>query len=197
MILVLLTLLAIGCGASAQTAPAASGTQAMYNAAANSAEAKFRHIEQNAERTPPDQAPTTLTEREINSYLASGRVQLPTGVQQVQFMGSQGVVEATTRVDFDAITASRRSSNPLLSLFSGVHNVHAVARAEGSGGQGRVHIESVDIDGVKVPRMALEYFVEHYITPKYPNVGIDSTFELPYHIDLARVADHQLILTQK
>jgi hypothetical protein len=169
----------------------------MYNAAAASAEAKFRHIEENARHNPPDQHPTVLTEREINAYLASGRVQLPTGVRAVRFTGQNGVANTTARVDFDAITAQSRSSNPLLSLFSGIHDVHAVAHASGSGRQGRVHIDSIDIDGVNVPRMALQYFLDRYVRPKHPEVGMDSVFALPARIDTATIGDHQLIITQK
>jgi len=100
-------------------------------------------------------------------------------------------------VDFDEITASRRASNPLLSLFTGVHDVHAVAKAEGSGGRGRVAIQSVEIDGTTVPRLALEFFIARYITPKHPNVGMDSTFKLPSHIDIAVVGQGTLTVTQK
>jgi hypothetical protein len=183
--------------ANAQQRPPASSTQAMYDAAAASAEAKFRHIEENARRNPPDQRPTVLTEREINAYLNSGRVQLPTGVRAVRFTGQNGVVNATARVDFDAITAKSRSQNPLLSLFSGIHDVHAAAHASGNGGRGRVHMDSIDIDGVNVPRMALQYFLDHYVRPKHPEVGMDSIFALPARIDTATIGDHQLILTQK
>lgn len=194
--LTVVVVLALFSVASAQQ-PAPSSTQAMYNAAAASAEAKLRHIEQNARRNPPDQTPTVLTEREINSYLNSGRVQLPTGVRSVRFSGQNGVVDSTARVDFDAITASRRSSNPLLSLFRGVHDVHAVANASASGYRGRVHINSIEIDGVTVPRVALQFFIDRYLRPKYPNIGMDSVFNLPDRIDTARIGDHQLILTQK
>lgn len=180
-----------------QQQPAASGTQAMYNAAISSAAAKLQHIEENAQRNPPDQRPTVLTEREINAYLASGKVQLPTGVRSVRFTGQNGVLNTTARVDFDAITAQSQSSNPLLSLFSGVHDVHAVAHASGSGGKGRVQIDSIDIDGVNVPRIALQFFLDRYITPKYPQVGMTSVFALPARIDTANIGDHQLALTQK
>jgi hypothetical protein len=183
--------------APAQQRPPASSTQAMYDAAAASAEAKFRHIEENARRNPPGQTPTVLTEREINAYLASGRVELPTGVRAVRFTGQNGVADTTARVDFDAITAQSRSSNPLLSLFSGIHHVHAVAHAWGSGRQGHVHIDSIDIDGVNVPRMALQYFLDRYVRPKHPEVGMDSVFALPARIDTATIGDHQLTITQK
>ena len=177
--------------------PAASQTERMYQAAADSAERKLRHIEQNAKRTPPDQTPTVLMEREINAYLNSGRVELPKGVQKVTLSGRNGFVEGTARVDFDAVMESRRTSNPLLVLFSGVHDVHARVRAQGRAGEGFVDIQSVDIDGTRVPQIALEFFISHYLTPKYPNVGMESRFELPDKIDTASVGERQLTITQK
>jgi len=183
--------------AFSQSAPPASGTQAIYRAQANSAQRKFDHIQQNALRTPPDESPTTLTENEINAWLTSSNAQLPQGVKKLQFHGEPGIINATAFVDFDQITASRRSSNPLLGMFSGTHEVEARAHAEGSGHQGHVHIDSISLDGVAIPRMALEFFIDRYIKPKHPEVGIDSTFALPAKIDTATVASRQLTLTQK
>ena len=65
------------------------------------------------------------------------------------------------------------------------------------GGEGKVSVRDVSIDGFSVPRMALEYFVSKYITPKYPNVGIDSQFKLPDKVDLATVGYHKFTVTQK
>jgi hypothetical protein len=53
------------------------------------------------------------------------------------------------------------------------------------------------MDGVTVPRAALQFFLERYITPKYPEVALDTSFRLPYKIDLAIVGDQQLTITQK
>ncbi len=180
-----------------QSRPSASSTEAMYQQAASSGEEKLNHIKENAKRNPPDQTPTTLRESEINAYLNSGRVQLPKGVSHVNLIGRPGVIDSTTRVDFDAITAGRRNSNPLLMLFSGVHDVATTAHASGSGGMGRVHVDAVSIDGMNVPRAALQFFVERYLSPKYPGVGMDSTFKLPERIDLATVGDHTVTVTQK
>jgi hypothetical protein len=180
-----------------QPRPPASQTEAMYQNATASADRKFQHIADNAAKPTPDQQPTVLTDREVNAYMASGNVKLPNGVKSVRFSGRPDIIDATARVDFDEITASRRSGNPLLSLFSGVHNVHAIARADGSGGQGHVEIQSVDLDGTTIPRVALEYFVSKYVTPKYPGVGMNSTFKLPYRIDTAVVGQGTLTVTQK
>jgi hypothetical protein len=85
----------------------------------------------------------------------------------------------------------------MLSVFSGQHDVRVEADASGSGGQGHVHIREVDIDEFSVPRIALEYFVSKYISPKYPNIGIDSQFPMNDRVDTATVGYHKLTLVQK
>ncbi len=180
-----------------QTAPPASGTQAIYAAQANSCQRKFDHLQQNGSKARPDSAPTTFSEGEINAWLSSGNAQLPQGVKKLQLSGTPGVINATSYVDFDEITAGKRSNNPLLYLFRGTHEVQATAHASGSGGQGQVHIDSVSIDGIGVPRAALEFFVEKYIAPKHPEIGLDSRFKLPYRIDTGVVGDRKLTVTQK
>jgi hypothetical protein len=160
-------------------------------------ERKLQHIENNSAAAHPDPAPTVFTEVEVNAYLASGGVILPQGVQSVHLQGQSGVVTATTRVDFDRLKAGQNSSNPLLSIFSGVHDVVVNADAHGAGGQGFVHVNSVSIDDVDVPRLVLQLFVEKYLQPKYPGVGLDSRFTLPDRIDTATVGLHNLTITQK
>jgi hypothetical protein len=164
---------------------------------AESMQNKLDHIQRNASLPQPDPAPTVMTEEEINDYLASGRVKLPAGVKKATLQGKSGVVDAFVNVDFDEIRAGQRNSNPLLAIFSGQHLVSVEADAAGSSGQGKIHVRSASIDGVDVPRMALEFFVEKYITPKYPNVGLDSQFQMPSRIDLATVGYHKLTVTQK
>src|SRR6476646_1508828 len=164
---------------------------------ADSLQVKLYHIQQNGEQSHTDPAPTVMTEEEVNDYIAAGRIVLPQGVKKLKLEGRSGVVTAFLNVDFDEIRAGQNSSNPMLSLFSGQHDVRVEADASGSGREGRVHVREVTIDGFSVPRMALEYFVSKYITPKYPNVGIDSQFQLPDKIDMATVGYHKVTVTQK
>ncbi len=181
---------------AAQSSPA-SATEAMYRAAAQSADTKFRHIETNGKSSHPDPSPTVLTEREINSYVSSGKVILPKGVSRLRFTGAAGAVTTNASVDFDKVTEGKGSSNPLMTLFSGVHDIQVAAHAQGTAGQGRVHIDSVYIDGLPVPRVALEYFASKYIKPKNPNLGIDSQFALPDRINTATIGDHVLTIVQR
>ena len=171
--------------------------QSRHSAAYQSMERKLEHIARNGELQRPDQRPTAISANEANAYFAEGGVKLPVGVKSVALRSTPGIITAQTRIDFDEITASRQSMNPLLMVFTGQHDVEIVARASASGHTGTVEVEQVWIDGLEVPRMALEYFVERYVTPKYPGVGLTSRFRMPSRIDVATVGENSANVAQK
>jgi hypothetical protein len=165
--------------------------------ALTSMDRKLQHVESNGKLAHPDPAPTMFTKQEINAYLASQAMKFPPGVQSVFFQEQPGMVNASTRVDFDRLKAGVDSSNPLLSIFTGVHDVVVVAHAHGAGGQGLVQVDSVSLDGVEIPRFVVQLFVEKYLRPRYPQVGLESQFNLPSKIDTALVGFHTVIVRQK
>jgi len=171
-------------------------TSGQNPAVAVSIKQKLQHVESNGKLAQPDPSPTTFTEQEINTYLASG-VELPTGLQSVRFQEQPGIATANTRVDFDRLKAETNSSNPLLSIFTGIHDIVVVAHGHGAGGKGFVQVDSVSLDGVQIPRFVLQLFVDKYLRPKYPQVGLDSQFALPDRIDTAVVGTNKLTITQK
>ena len=177
---------------SAVTSP----VSAAPNDAASCA-AKLQYIQKNAAAAHPDPAPTVLTEDEINAYLASGAVQLPKGVQKVRFVGARNQVTANARVDFDKLTEGKKGNILMMALFTGVHDIVVVADAKGAGGMAEVQVQSVSLDGTQIPRAALEYLVDHYVKPKYPDAGMDSRFRMGYRIDSAEVGTHKLTIRQK
>jgi hypothetical protein len=162
-----------------------------------SAERKISHVEANGRSPRPSKAPTVFTEAEANAYLASDNVRLPAGVESVKLEGEDGVITGSARVDFDRVREGSHSSNPLLSIFSGVHDVVVVAHAHGAQGRGHVHVDSVSIDDMEVPHFVLQLFVDKFLTPKYPDLGIDSQFALADRIDSAMVGNHELTIIQK
>ncbi len=158
---------------------------------------KLAYLKQNAAKPHPDPKPTDLTEAEVNAYFNEGGVKLPKGVSHVRLTSQPGVIDAHAQIDFEAITNGRGSNNPVYSLFSGTHDIHAVAPASGANGTGSIRVQTVELDGATVPQFLLQLFVEHYITPKYPNVGMTSTFKLPLRIDSAVVDSGSVRLVQK
>ena len=159
--------------------------------------ARLHHIQQNGMSATPDTAPTVLPDDEGNAYFAAGRVKLPASVQQLRYSTTPGTVNAIARIDFDVLTQNSTSNNPLLSFFSGVHDVRVVADASAQNGTATVTAQSVEIDGIQVPRMALEYFVKKYLTSKFPNVGMTSHFKLPSRVDSAKVESAKVIVYQR
>jgi hypothetical protein len=160
-------------------------------------EQKIAYLKQNGAKSHPDPKPTEITEREANAYFNEGGVKLPKGVSHVRLASTPGMIDGHAEVDFEALTQGKSSSNPLLSLFSGTHDIHVVAQASGANGTGTIRAQSVSLDGVEVPQMLLQLFVQHFLTPKYPNVGITSTFKLPLRIDTAVVESGRVTLVQK
>ena len=165
--------------------------------AAESMQKKLDHIQKNGAVERPNETPTTFTEDEINGYLASDLISLPAGVQSVHVTGEHGAVTGTAHIDFDQIKSGRRSSNPMLLMFSGTHDVQVNTHAYGQNHQGYVHVDSVFLDGVEIPEFVLQLFVQKYLQPKYPNIGMDSQFTLPDKIDSAKSGEHVLSVVQK
>jgi hypothetical protein len=188
-------ILFIACMASLLAAT--SGAPQNAGSPVDSMERKLQYVQQNGAQATPDPKPTEFTEQEVNAYVASGRVKLPAGVQSVRFEGQPNVIRGIARVDFDQLKAGRNSSNPLLSVFSGVHDVLVVAQARGVNHMGYVEVQSVSLDDVEIPRFVLQVFVQKYLQPKYPNVGLNSQFALPAKVDTATVGQSKVTITQK
>lgn len=196
-LLFLFALLPAGQTSAAQQSSTANSATSATSTAAESCARKIGYIQQNGNAATPDQKPTILTEDEINAYFAAGRVKLPAGVSKVHFALTPAQITSNLQVDFDQLTANRRSQNPLLSLFTGVHQVQVLAHGEASGGMAHAHIDSASLDGSEIPRFVLELFVSRVLQPKYPQASLDPTFKLPARIDTAMVGAHRLIITQK
>jgi hypothetical protein len=158
---------------------------------------KLQHLQSNGAQPHPDPSPIELSEQEINAYFASGNVELPTGVRSVVFQEQPGMIIGTARVDFDQLKAGKNSYNPLFSIFSGLHDVVVTSHAYGAKGEGLVHVDSASLDGVDVPQFVLALFVEKYLKPKYPDIGMDSRFALPARVDSAVIGLHKVTLTQQ
>ena len=158
---------------------------------------KLDSIRRNAQRPLPAPVTTTLLEAEVNAWFASSYAQLPRGVKTLRLTGENGHVTANAKVDFDEITEGRAASNPLLAIFRGLHEVEVVATGHAAAGQATVHVQSVALDGVSIPGVVLQFFIEKFLQPRYPNVGLDTRFTPGYRIDSAQIGAHALTVVQK
>jgi len=174
-----------------------SSTQSATSAAYQSMERKLDVIASNGASTNVRPISTEITAEEANAWVSEGGMRLPPGVSDVRFSSQPAVITTDCRIDFDKLTAGAKSSNPFLALFTGVHDVNVVAQASAAQGVGHVRVESMSIDGVTVPRAAMEFFVNRYLKPKYPDVGLDTKFRMPSRIDVAVVGKNKATVTQR
>ena len=60
-----------------------------------------------------------------------------------------------------------------------------------------VNVRSVVLDGVSIPKMVLEMFIEKWVNPKYPSIKLDGEYKLPARIDTVKIEERRGVVTQK
>jgi hypothetical protein len=174
-----------------------SETSRMESAGADAMQRKIEYVQTNGHAAHPNPRPTVFLQSEINAYFAQRRLKMPEGVKSVVWTLAPETVTARTRVDFDEITASRQSSNPLLAIFSGVHDVEVTASATASNGVAHVRVDSAVLDGINIPRRVLEMFIERWVQPKYPNIALENDYKMPVRIESVLIQERKATVTQR
>ncbi len=173
-------------------------------AEADAMQTKLERVAAAAEAPRPADAPpqrTTFTEREINAYLAlEGPAFLPPGIAMPRVrLGDDGRVQARANVDLDAVRRSReRSAFDPLNYLTGVVEVVAAGRVEGSGGEGLIRYESATVGGVSVPKTVAQELLRFYTrTPERPGgFAFDEPFDLPAGLRAVSVERSSVTVTQ-
>lgn len=158
---------------------------------------KFEAMDAYAATASPAGRTTVLTDAELNAYFAEGGVKFPDGVSDVRIDDEPGAAHGSAQVDFDKVTAKSRENNPLMGIFTGLHTVRVTASASGAKGRAHVVIQTVSLDGLEIPRAALEMFVEKFLQPKWPEADLDSVFGMPNRVDSVSVGEHQVTFVQR
>jgi hypothetical protein len=159
-----------------------------------SAQVKIQQIESDK---LPRGARIVFSAAELNAYV---RHQVPTvtaGVRQARLeLLGQGVAHASALVDFAKLRASEgHPPGWLLSmLLEGEHPVSVTARINSGGGQATVHIQQVEIGGVGVSGATLDFLIQHFLLPLYPDAVVDRPFELAHRIDRVEVENGRAIV---
>ncbi len=167
--------------------------------AAQSAAAKFGRIWE-AHDSGASFGTLRITEQEANSYLLYDlSYAIPSGVSEVLLRFQPGRVGGSAVVDFDQLKEGLRTPpNPIADfLLRGVHTIEMEGAAWGLDGTGEYRLERVLFDGVELPRPVVDYMIEQYLLPRYPNAAIDRPFTLPFSIDSFYTQTGSVVLTGK
>ncbi|HSK10567.1 MAG TPA: hypothetical protein VK911_13390 [Vicinamibacterales bacterium] len=163
---------------------------------------KAARVAANGERRAPAALRTTVTERELNAYLAyDGAEALPPGVTKPTLvLHGDRRVAGTAVVDLDAVRAERKPTGMLdpMGYLAGKLPVAASGWLEARDGVARFQLEAASVAGIPIPRMVLQEVVAFYTrSPEYPKgVSLDDPFPLPAAIKAIEVRRGEAVVVQ-
>jgi hypothetical protein len=146
----------------------------------DSAKRKLDSIE--ADRLHPG-ARVTLTFPELNALVAK---EAPAGVRNPHLRASaRDVATGAALIDFGKLERSTgRQPGWLMSkLLDGERPVSVTARIRSSGGRATVDIERVEISGLAIDGSTLDFLIQNFLIPMYPDAVIGKPFVLGHDID--------------
>lgn len=163
---------------------------------------KVAAIQSHAERGSRQPRRTTVTEVELNSYLAfDAKEQLPAGVIEpsITIVGT-GRVSGRAVVDLDAVRRQKAPSSLLdpMNYLTGRLPVSASGVLTTGNGVGHFELESASVSSLPIPKFFLQEIVSFYSrTAQNPaGVSLDDPFALPARIREIQVQRGQAIIVQ-
>ena len=129
---------------------------------------------------------------EVNAWMRDeAKAIAPRSVTGLRLDLANGRATGYARVDFVALRrelTGEQSGWIARNLFSGERDVTVTARFESRNGQARVDVERVDVSGMTVQGRMLDFLIEDYLRPAFPDARINEWFGLRYGIDRFTVA---------
>jgi len=127
-----------------------------------------------------------FTSAELNAWV---RMKAPSvvheGFRQPRLVLGNGEASATALIDFLKVRhASGVETNWLVAkLIQGEKLVRARASIRSTHGQATVHVLSVEIGGLSVTGAPLDFLVQNFFLPFYPDAKIDEPFDLVGNVE--------------
>ena len=131
-----------------------------------------------------------FTAAELNAWV---RVKAPTiitdGFRQPRLVLGNGDATASALIDFLKVRqANGIETNYLVAkLIQGEKLVSARASIQSAHGKATVHLLRVEIGGLAVTGAPLDFLVQNFFLPFYPDAKIDEPFELAGNVDRIEV----------
>jgi hypothetical protein len=144
-----------------------------------SAKQKFELIQ--GERLRPG-ARVVLSMAELTAYAER---EVPAGVRNPRLqVVSPGVATGTALVDFGKVRrAQGYQPGWLMSrLLDGERPVSVTARIVADGGKATVEVQRVEISGLEIDGRTLEFLIQNFLIPMYPDAAVGRPFEMGHRI---------------
>lgn len=119
---------------------------------------------------------------------------VPEGLRQTHLELGNASATASALVDFLKLRhAAGVETNWLVAkLIQGEKRVRVTAAIQSANGRATVHLERVEIGGLAVSGATLDFLIQTFFLPIYPNAKIEEPFELADSVDRIEVTPAQV-----
>lgn len=131
-----------------------------------------------------------FTPAELNAWVrVKAPMVVPQGLREPRLELGNGAATGYAIVDFLKMrSAAGVETNWLISkLIQGEKRVMARASIESANGRASVHLERVEIGGLAVSGSTLDFLIDTFFRPLYPDAKIDEPFELSDRVERIEV----------
>src|SRR5262245_5668692 len=154
-----------------------------------SAKRKFHTIDS---KPPKPGTRIALTASELNAYVQTELpLVAPPGIRDPKVdLKGDNVATGRAMIDFLKLrSAQGKNTNWMMrKLLEGEREVAVTTRVNSGGGQATVYLQSVEVGGIQIQGAALDFIINNYLAPNYPDAKIGKPFALHKHVDKIEVA---------
>lgn len=127
-----------------------------------------------------------LSVEELNAYARRAAAEaVPQGLRNPKLDLGPGSATGSALVDFLKVRELKGPPpNALVAWFlSGEKPIRATAKIQSARGQATVFVQQVTISGISARGAVLDFLVEHFLLPFYPEAKIGRPFQLKHSVD--------------
>jgi len=128
---------------------------------------------------------------EANAFAREeARREVGDGLRNAKIWFSQGKASGSATLDFVKLQTARGRPPGLLLrwMLQGEKEVQVSVKIEARDGKAKIDIDEVYLDGVGVPKAAVDLLVEYYLLPRFPDAKIGEWFDLRHRVERITIA---------
>jgi hypothetical protein len=114
------------------------------------------------------------------------RTYAPGAARNIRLQLSNGAATGSVLIDFVKLRQAATGEQPgwlMKNLFAGERPVTVTARFDSRNRRARVDVDRVEISGVPIEGATLDFVIQNFLRPTFPDVKVDEWFDLGFRMD--------------
>ena len=127
-----------------------------------------------------------MPQRELDAYLRAQAIAIaPKAVHNTKVEPSEGGGTVSANVNFLELNKARggQSNWIMEKMLDGERLVKVTVHVQTDRGKARVNVDRVEVGGAAISGAPLDYLIQSYVIPQFPNAKVDQWFTMDHHMD--------------